>query len=362
MSLSDGDRGGESGGVPTLGVADAVALATRGVRLVAPGPVWVQGEVSGLVSSRAGHRYWSLTGDGVRLPVCALGRQARTIAQVLGAAGVTLADGLTVRVHGTLGVYPARGQVQLQASDVDPAVSVGAGVVARRAVRARLAAEGLAGRQRLLRPPPCPVRVGLVAPAGQGMTDFVAVLEASPWAWRLRVVTVVTEGPGAPGDIARAIGQLARADVVVVARGGGSAVTAAYDTYLVAAAVCTSPVPVIVAVGHHDDASVADGCAWLSVSTPTAAGEACCQLLRDADAVSSQLCREIAAAGRRRLAAAERTLAALEAGVAEERSRRLAANAESDRLAARAATRRARAAVVLALVLAVVLVVLVVAR
>jgi exonuclease VII large subunit len=87
---------------PTLSVAEAVALAGRGVRLAAPGSLWVQGEVSGLVKSRAGHWYWSLSGDGVRLPARALRRQATAIGEVLRGAGVVLADGLTVRVFGSL--------------------------------------------------------------------------------------------------------------------------------------------------------------------------------------------------------------------------------------------------------------------
>ena len=85
----------------------------------------------------------------------------------------------------TLGVFEARGQVQLPVSVIDPAVSVGAGVLARRQVRARLAAAGLMGRQRQLRTNVCPLRVGVVAPAGQGLADFVGVLQASPLGIRL---------------------------------------------------------------------------------------------------------------------------------------------------------------------------------
>jgi exodeoxyribonuclease VII large subunit len=343
-------------------VAEAVALAGKGVRLAAPGSLWVQGEVSGLVKSRAGHWYWSLSGDGVRLPARALRREATAIGEVLRAAGVVLADGLTVRVFGTLGVFAARGQVQLQVSAIDPAVSVGAGVLARRQVRARLAAAGLMGRQRQLRTNVCPLRVGVVAPAGQGLADFVGVLQASPWAWRVRVVTVASEGPAAPAGIAGAIADLARADLVVVARGGGAGVTAAYDTYEVAAAVCTSAVPVVMAVGHHDDASVADTCAFRSVSTPTAAGEFCCELLRAADAQVAAIGRQVVDAGRHRLETAARDVAAVESAIAAERGRLLAARAHAARLAAARSARRARWAVVAAAVLAVIVLFLILAR
>jgi exonuclease VII large subunit len=149
----------------TLGVHEALALAAGGVRSAAPGLVWVQGEVEGLTRSRAGHWYWTLTGDGARLAVCALGPDATTIGQTLAAAQVSLANGLTLRVRGSLEVYPQRGQVQLRAAAVDPAVSVGGAVLARRDVRARLDAAGLLGHQALQRPPRCPLRVGVVAPA-----------------------------------------------------------------------------------------------------------------------------------------------------------------------------------------------------
>jgi len=105
-----------------LGVADAVAVASDAVGRAAPGLVWVQGEVEGLTRSRAGHWYWSLSGGGARLAVCALGRDAAMIARSLAAAQVVLADGLTVRVRGCLGVWAPRGQLQLRASTIDHAV------------------------------------------------------------------------------------------------------------------------------------------------------------------------------------------------------------------------------------------------
>jgi exodeoxyribonuclease VII large subunit len=346
----------------TLDVAAALALATEGVRRFAPGPLWVQGEVMGLVASRAGHWYWSLAGDGVRLSACALRREATALAATLARAQVKLADGLTVRVRGTLDVYPARGQVQLRVFGIDPAVSIGAAVLARRDVRNRLSAEGLLGRQRLLEPAPCPLRVGVVAPAGQGLADLVRVLEATPWAWQVRVVTVASEGPSAPGEIARAITGLGRADLVVVTRGGGAGVTVAYDTYEVAAAVCACPAPVIVAVGHSSDASVADDCARWAVATPTAAGELCAQLVEGADTTIVDLGREIVGQSRRRLQDADREVAAVESSIADSRARLDAALVREERSAAARSARRARLAVLAAVILAVVALVLVLTR
>lgn len=104
----------DRGGGAVLGVAEAVAVASDAIGCAAPGLVWVEGEVDGLTRSRAGHWYWSLSGGGARLAVCALGRDATAIARTLAVAEVVLADGLTVRVRGSLGVYRQRGQLQLR--------------------------------------------------------------------------------------------------------------------------------------------------------------------------------------------------------------------------------------------------------
>ena len=192
---------------------------------------------------------------------------------------------------------------------------MGVAVLARRQVRARLAAEGLAGRQAALRPSACPLRVVVVAPPGRGLEDFVAVLAASPWAWQVEVVSVPSEGVAAPTAIAAAIGSAGRAELIVVTRGGGAGVTAAYDAFEVAAAVCASAAPVVVAVGHSVDASVADEMAWRSLATPTAAGKMCVELVEHADRFLVEAARGIVTAGRACLDHNEEELDALEAAL-----------------------------------------------
>jgi len=294
-------------------VGEALAIAATAVREAAPRLVWVRGEIVGLTRSRAGHLYWTLTDAGARLAVCAIGRDAQRIVVSLNRAQVSLAEGMTVRVGGALDVYRPRGQLQLRASAVDPSVTVGEALLARRHVRARIGDK--VDRQKTLRPGPCPLRVAVVAPAGRGSEDFCAILAASPWAWQLQVLEVPSEGTAAPAAIAAAIGRVGGCDLVVVARGGGDAVTAAYDTYEVAAAVCACPAPVVVAVGHHADASVADACAWASRATPTAAGELCVGLLERADAALTAAGSAVADAARARLARADAEVDQLEAAV-----------------------------------------------
>jgi exonuclease VII large subunit len=155
---------------------------------------------------------------------------------------------------------------------------------------------------------------------------------------------------------------LGRADLVVVTRGGGSGVTAAYDTYDVAAAVCTCRAPVIVAVSHSDDASVADACACWSVATPTAAGELCAQLIQRADTAIVELGREIVGYSRRHLQDAEREVSATESSIADSRARLNAARVRDERAAAARSARRARLAMLAAAVLAVVALLLVLTR
>jgi len=287
---------------------EALAIAATAVREAAPRLVWVRGEIVGLTRSRAGHLYWTLTDAGARLAVCAIGRDAQRIVVSLNRAQVSLAEGMTVRVGGALDVYRPRGQLQLRASAVDPSVTVGEALLARRHVRARIGDK--VDRQKTLRPGPCPLRVAVVAPAGRGSEDFCAILAASPWAWQLQVLEVPSEGTAAPAAIAAAIGRVGGCDLVVVARGGGDAVTAAYDTYEVAAAVCACPAPVVVAVGHH-----ADACAWASRATPTAAGELCVGLLERADAALTAAGSAVADAARARLARADAEVDQLEAAV-----------------------------------------------
>lgn len=195
----------------------------------------------------------------------------------------------------------------------------------------------------------------------------MAVLERTPWAWQLRVLAVASEGPAAPAEIAHAVASLACVDLVVVTRGGGSGVTAAYDSFEVAAAVCSCPVPVLVAVGHSRDASVADDCAFRTVSTPTAAGEFCAQLVERADIALSELGRDLVVRGRACLERAERDLAGAESAIAAGWGQLAAAKearvaADSARAAAQRSARNARLAVLLAVALAVVIVLLVLAR
>lgn len=351
----------EAAGLPTLGVRDALALAAGALERVAPGELWVTGEVASLARSRAGHLYLTLVEDGARLAGAILGRDVLRVEARLHGAGVELAAGMALRCRGRLALYPGRGEVQLRIVDVDPRVSVGAHELARRATRARLAKEGLDTAQARLRLTGPPHRVGVVAPDGAGLGDLSSLVAASPWAIELRVLKAPGEGLDAPAKIAAALDVAAHgADLVILARGGGAAVALPYDTEVVARAVATAPVPVVTALGHAQDRSLADELAWRSLPTPTAAAHLLTSLFVEADRQLEAAGEEIGVAIRARLRQLGEELDHLAAEIGE----RLAAARASSRasmLASTATDKRWRRIALLAVVVAVVLLALLVA-
>lgn len=281
-----------------LTVSQALALANTGVRDALGGPAWIRGEVAGLVCSQAGHLYWNLVDDRARLAVVAFRSDAARMRAMLEGAGVAFADGLAISVLGQLEVYTAKGQVQLRAAKLDPAVSVGEQALARRVVRKALTSAGLIEAQRSLVMDPVPLELVVVAPAGQGLGDLLGRLNESPWAWRLRVITAASEGPDAPLSIAAAVRAGGHCDVVILTRGGGAGATTAYDSDEVCRAVCSCPIPVMVAVGHTSDRSLADECAFATLPTPTAAAADLIARLEAADqALVSEARAAVNAAG-----------------------------------------------------------------
>lgn len=347
----------EAAALPTLGVRDALALAAGALSEALPGELWVTGEVASLTRSRAGHLYLTLAEDGARLTGAVLGRDVFRVMAKLRGAGIELAAGMALRCRGQLTLYAGRGEVQLRIVDVDPRVSIGAHELARRATRARLAEEGLdrAQARRQLAGPPH--HVGVVAPEGAGLGDLATLVATSPWAIELRVVQAPAEGPDAPAKIAAAIGVAAAgADLVILARGGGAAITAPYDTEAVARAVVTAPVPVVTALGHAQDRSLADELAWRSVPTPTAAAHLLGDLFTDADRQLVAAGRDIAATIRVHLQALEDDLEHLAGALGE---RLFAARART--LASTSRDQHWRRVALVAVVVAVVLLAILVA-
>lgn len=240
--------------------------------------VWVRGEVSNYKHHSSGHRYFSLKDDAAVLRAVMFERHAREQAAVWGPLPPDLGDGVEVVAHGYVGVYGKSGQYQLY---VDVLIAAGAGSLhlALERLKAKLAAEGLfdAARKRPL--PRLPRRVAVVtSPSGAAVRDIIRVARRRFPNIEIVVVPVAVQGETAPDEIAeglrRANDPALRADVIIVGRGGGSLEDLwAFNDERVARAIAASRLPVVSAVGHETDFTIADLVADLRAPTPSAAAE-----------------------------------------------------------------------------------------
>src|SRR5487761_2652480 len=215
--------------------------------------VWVQGEISNYSQAASGHRYFSLK-DGAASLRCALFAGQRV--------GGALRNGMAVFAHGRIGLWEQRGDLQFYVDDVRDA-GVGELNLRFEALKARLEAEGLFAPERK-RPLPEQVQViGVVtSPQAAALRDIIRTLRL-----RCPLVEVILSPTLVQGDGA--------ADVIIVARGGGSIEELwAFNEEVVARAIARSHAPVVTGVGHETDFTIADFVADLRASTPTAAAMA----------------------------------------------------------------------------------------
>ena len=239
------------------------------------GSVRVEGEISNHRLQSSGHHYFTLKDAGAQLSCVMFKGSAQYLRS-------PLADGMKVQASGELSVYEARGQYQMLVKRVTPS---GQGDLQARfeELKRRLAAEGLfdaAAKQAI---PWFPVTVALVtSPTGAALHDMLNVLgRRAPWV-RVIIAPVRVQGSGAEHEIAAALGllnaesgrSLPHIDTVVLARGGGSLEDLwCFNEEVVARAVFASRLPVISAVGHEIDFTIADFAADLRAPTPSAAAE-----------------------------------------------------------------------------------------
>jgi exodeoxyribonuclease VII large subunit len=260
-----------------LTVSEALAMSDRALGATSAGEVWVSGEISGLQRTASGRLYCTLHGDGGRIRVCAMARDARRLNDRLQAVNVTLGDGQAVRLKGRLGCAPATGVVELRVTGVDPAVTVGATELNRRRLRQRLIAAELIGRQRALVLPPFPQRILLIGPDGAMADEFFAVLNQSPWKWSVTFMPTKGEGLDTPEALAGAVEYPSDSPHVILLARRSSAASGAYDSDILARAVCAAAVPVISAGTQSpqiaQNVTIVDECAWVAVATPAAAAE-----------------------------------------------------------------------------------------
>ena len=241
------------------------------------GSVWVEGEITNFHAHTSGHWYFSLSdGDAVIRAACFRGQNHRIRFKPT--------DGLQVRCRGKVTVYERRGEYQLMVESLEP-VGEGALTVAFEQIKAKLHREGLFDEDAKRPIPPYPRTIGIVtSPTGAALYDIISVLDRRARGVNVVIVPTQVQGETAGDQIAAAI-RLAneycegcpdenRIDVLIVGRGGGSSEDLwAFNEEQVARAIRGSKIPVISAVGHEVDFSIADLAADLRAPTPSAAAE-----------------------------------------------------------------------------------------
>src|SRR6266566_5394868 len=250
--------------------------AIRGVLETKFGAVWVQGEISNYKLYPSGHQYFTLKDQRAQIG-CVIWRD--TMPRKL--SGQPLADGAQVQVYGTVTVFEARGQYQLNVQILQPR---GMGLLHAKfeALKRKLEAEGLFAAERKRPLPKFPRRIGIItSPTGAAIRDMVNVLRRrAPWL-QILINPVRVQGTGAAQEIAVAIRELALPneafaplDLIVVTRGGGSIEDLwEFNEEIVARAIFHSAVPIVSAVGHEIDFTICDFVADLRAPTPSAAAE-----------------------------------------------------------------------------------------
>ncbi|MGH7843478.1 MAG: exodeoxyribonuclease VII large subunit [Candidatus Binataceae bacterium] len=234
------------------------------------GEYWVAGEVSNARVAPSNHLYFTLKDSRSAVSVVMFSAAARRLR-------FRLEDGMQVIVRGRVNLYEARGTLQLYAEELEPR-GVGALQAAFEQLKQRLSREGLFDPARKRAFPLLPRTVGIVtALGGAALRDMLRVLFDRYPNLHVIVRPAPVQGPGAAAEVAAALDDLnrdARAEVVIVGRGGGSLEDLSpFNEEVVARAIRRSAIPVISAVGHEIDYTIADFAADLRAPTPTAAAQ-----------------------------------------------------------------------------------------
>ena len=232
------------------------------------GDLWIRGEVSNLAHSAAGHYYFTLKDDNSQMR-CVMFRPAF--------GSENLSDGRAVAAHGRVSLYEVRGDIQLYVSLVQPE-GVGEHYLELERLKIKLESEGLFLESRKRQLPAFPKRIGVAtSPYGSVWHDIRNIIDRRFPIVELVLSPTPVQGDGAPAGIVDAFEAMNREgdlDVVILARGGGSVEELSpFNEEIVARAIYSSRVPVISAVGHETDFTIADMVADCRAPTPSAAAE-----------------------------------------------------------------------------------------
>jgi len=251
-----------------FGIAELVRLAGRSLDQL--GLIWLEGEVTQVSQPPSGHLYFTLRDRDAVLPALMWGRD-------LARLKFRIEPGQRLRLRGRLNIYERDGKMQLYADFAEPA-GLGAEALALYQLKQKLAAEGLFAPEKKRPLPRFPRRIGVVTSRnGAAIHDIIRTVQrrlATP----ILIADAAVQGPNAPAQLVSGMAMVVRAgvDVLIIGRGGGAVTDlSAFNHERVVRTISRCPVPVISAVGHEVDLSLADLAADARASTPTAAAELC---------------------------------------------------------------------------------------
>jgi exodeoxyribonuclease VII large subunit len=267
--------------------------------------VWVAGEISGTKLATSGHYYFTLKERDSQLR-CVCFRSTHRYLKF------KPQDGVAVVARGRIDVFEARGEYQLLVEFLEPQ-GHGALQFAFEQLKKKLAAEGLFDAERKRALPRFPRRIGIVtSPKGAVISDMLHILERRFPGLHVRVFPATVQGEGSIEDVCRGIEYFSRtawAELVIVARGGGSLEDLwTFNEEAVARAIAASQVPIVSAVGHETDVTIADFVADLRAPTPSAAAELAVRTRDELLAGIETSRRHVTQAARYRLAMARRVI------------------------------------------------------
>lgn len=231
---------------------------------------WVEGEISNFRAPESGHLYFTLKDGNAQIRVVMFRSSARLLR-------FRPADGLQVVVRGRVTIYEDRGELQISAEYIEPK-GAGSLQLAFEQLKAKLEGEGLFAAERKKAIPTLPARIGIVTSTqAAALRDILNVIERRHHSVNLLIYPAQVQGDAAPLEVAAGVkyfNQQKNVDVIVIARGGGSAEDlAAFNHEGLARTVAASEIPVVSAVGHETDFTIVDFVADLRAPTPSAAAE-----------------------------------------------------------------------------------------
>ena len=268
-------------------VAQLNQLISGALTQIFPDDLWVEGEISNLNRSAAGHVYFDLiepTPPGVpsvaKISVVLFSQTKQIVNNQLKRQNVgAITDGMSVRIRAAVDFYETQGRLQLRMTGIDPRYILAAMAAERDALIAALHAEGITQINKALPMPAVPLRIGLVTSVGSAAeADFMEGLTASGFGFQVVQCHSSVQGDRAPQSLCAALRTLYRrtdVDVIALIRGGGSrGDLSTFDNETLARTVAAAPIPVITGIGHEIDRSVADVVAHAEYKTPTAVADA----------------------------------------------------------------------------------------